>query len=1071
MESTIVLAFNTLTTAAAAGTPLFDPVDHVVETHPLLANRGFTAYNPVGAAPFISCADSALMLARAAHWEDEKKKKETLPPLEPFKCAFLGGATVLQMERQLWRYGMRDFPVYEYNDDEDDDAILFELIGGKPRKDEQAILFIPAHAMGGGVAHWTFGQIVHEDSLPVWPVRVEYVVVYTSAIITDTLAYWRAEVNPQNIRQYEAAKSIGRACDCSWDLQCRHEVDWLNNRHGLGMPTMRVSLDGGRHVLGTRYGIITGATDKNVALRRVGESGLRITTRNGHSQEFKYMVEDLSVLVNARITGPTRWAANNDIVTTHDRTDTVIHPYSVIIKDFEDEDELVKLSPRRGARRTFQYFNGLLLNAMSNHDMIDISTNVVTDLHVLEPTFDWASDVDLKLKFPRKHELLARLALRTELNETNVLDTLRQMCAQENWSVSVTRDEVQTWVKRVVTSVGKMILIRPIEAPRGNVCWNCFVAKKTKYHMCRECRKVAMSVAPEPLLIMDSMVTYVGYRPIWSSDFKLPEMELKKDVLIEDLYLKKYLYRKDDYMTVPQLIANFRKHMGDLSCRGYLRGPMYLGMEPKCFPRGCGTAALAFLVRLGAKRVHQAQTWFFDLCYEWLLSRHKLMQVDPESWELFISHFSGEKRRKNEEARQEELDGWAPQLKKGELYVGMKGFAKAEKSYNFKYEPVPILKYKTEEKPRFICSPAPMILSRLGRWTHAQTKWLAHEFTCNDHLYYAGCSKPEELHSWLNMTLGQIPDPYTLVDDITAMDSNHSPESFAFHARIREHQFPYISAWIHAAYKGEEQIKVRVGNFSMEVNSVNASGVSDTSYKNSMLCLPVRLLALVHAYLDITHMSEHNVLKKMTEVEQQIYMSVSGDDGLVRLPDMVSGVKTLDFSMERYKEAWAWSGFDIKVDLIPPNRWRMATFLAMRPVWAGNRYEWAPEPARRMRGMFWQLDNTCHPTAWARGIAIQVRQQSRALPVLRDICDWFLANTSGPAIAADTSCSATNIYSPFYGSEMSGDINERSISEFCLDYRVDVGDYERFKKMLSSTTAVLVNLDAFILHRIFAEES
>lgn len=269
-------------------------------------------------------------------------------------------------------------------------------------------------------------------------------------------------------------------------------------------------------------------------------------------------------------------------------------------------------------------------------------------------------------------------------------------------------------------------------------------------------------------------------------------------------------------------------------------------------------------------------------------------------------------------------------------------------------------------------------------------------------------------------------------------------------------------------YDGEQKLKIRVGQYTFEVEDVNASGVSDTSYKNSLLCLVIRAFAIVHALVDLMTLTQDQAAQWVNAVVRQCCMAASGDDGLVRLPEVINGVHIRKFSMARYQAAWAMAGFGIKVHLVPPTRWRMATFLAMRPVWAGQRYEWAPEPARRMRGMFWQIDNSQHPMAWGRGIATQVLQQARALPVLSDVCEWYLRNTRGPV---STNVEATNRYSPFYGSVMSGGKTERSIAEFCLDYRVTVDDLKVFQNVLDMTADVLVNIDCFVLHRIYAEES
>jgi hypothetical protein len=325
---------------------------------------------------------------------------------------------------------------------------------------------------------------------------------------------------------------------------------------------------------------------------------------------------------------------------------------------------------------------------------------------------------------------------------------------------------------------------------------------------------------------------------------------------------------------------------------------------------------------------------------------------------------------------------------------------------------------------------------------------MARKFSWKKQLFYAGCANPEALNQWLNYTLAEIPEPWSLVDDITAIDANHSKESFAYHTRVREIQFPHINQWIAAAFLGEALLFIRAGNFRLLVEWVNASGVSDTSYKNSLICLFVRLLAIAHALIDLNSLSQEEVTRHVESVRRDVRISASGDDGLSRLGDVVAGINIYQFSMDRYKEAWSWAGFDVKVAMVPPNRWRMATYLAMRPVWAGTRYEWAPEPARRSRNMFWQFECPLHPVAWARGIASQVLSQARHVPFLRQICDWFLAVAKGPTAYEGDHCRATHEYSAFYGLSSTGDMNSRAISEFCLDYHVSMDDIALFERIL-----------------------
>ena len=1053
----------------------FDPVDAVVAGYPPLQTYGAYRINwrwqalGIGMNVFCNCAESALALVLTRSYLDREpnvKYGEENPPV--LEAMLPGGATVNEMIRWLQRTQNLHFPVYEYEVARN----RFHLLSGKPRQDNNAVVFLPSDPVNGlNVAHWTYTTVLpplNEDEFAGFDAVVYSRFPVCGEILEQTVL-WRAEVLPENSDVFEAQAAMGRACDCDWNLICEHEREFIQ---AAGTPgrrpnvlVKRITLDGARHVQGTELGSLRGSAWASMRTTRCRNAGMKL-----HMPGQKVVKQDwVSGLASVRMTG---WLAKlyymPGIMTTNDFAaltpayETVIWPLRISLRQFLDEGQIEQTT--WGSVGAF-FKRGLMM-------VMEEDTQFVVPLEYVETTLDYGATEDLTIRLPRKDELISRLLLRKEVTKDTAFDIVRRMAAEERWDISVDQDELALWLDRVITVKGEST-VKPIPS---YCCWSCLKEKKTYRHLCKQCRQESISQPPPPLALWDTLVTHVGFRPLWSRDFVLPKIALKADVEVEDLYARKYIYGDfDQSLNVDQLVSRFRKQVAACTCRGYSRGPVFLSQEPKCFPRGSGTAALAFLVRLGVERVHEAVRWPFDQALRYLERKRHITELEPESWELFISHFSGEKRLKNEEGRREEAEGWAPQVGKPPdptkygpmVRVGMKGFAKPEKSYHYEFNPAPFLQDKATEKPRFICSPSPLILARIGRWTHAQTKWLAREFTWRDNLYYAGCSTPEELHLWLNRTIAEVPDPYTLVDDISAMDSNHSEESFRFHREVRHRQYPRIAEWIEAVYWGEEYIVVRVGNWRFRVGFVNASGVSDTSYKNSLMCLLIRCLAIAHAVFDLRGRSDDFVQWAMDTVVQTCCMAASGDDGLSRLPHFIGGVGIEQFSLERYSECWAWAGFSVKVSMVPPVRWRMATFLAMRPVWAGTRYEWAPEPARRMRGMFWQFDNSIHPIAWARGIATQVLQQARALPVLSDVCQWYLDNTTG-AIA---NVEATNAYSPFFGSQMTGGQNARATHEFCLDYHVTEGDIERFKRTLQNTRDVLVNLDAFVLQRIYAEES
>lgn len=1037
---------------------LHDPRDRVVETYPPLADYDCYAVQyapghiPAGTRP-ISCSESVLTLAMVKVWEDKNRDKPRVETISTLLTESPNGLTMHQMLRRLQRLSLEKFPVCEY----DRRVEEFRLIHGEQRSDKWAICFIPADDQVNPPfeAHWTFTTVVPIEAQAMPRLRAPVVIFSRLPVLDQEKCFWRARVEPGNKTIYDNQAAQGCACDCDWRLICQHERAFISDMGAQGLEVMRTTLAGELVVEGTyRAQVLNGTGQCKVLkgahgrVRVISKGGAEVKENFSHSSTC---LKRIGMFQNMK--AALRSDKSAVCTLAHDID---VFPYRLQLWEYEDFNQCAKSLWYKKAAAG-------MVSVASKAFGDPSRPRFVAHVEVEEPPLEWACDQDLTLQLPRRDELLRRLATRGELDRNNVMDVVRRLANEERWNIDMERAEFHDWLDRTVTSVGTTAMV---PAQRTDVCHTCLQKRKMYRNMCKVCTRKSREERPEPIIGLDSLVVYVGNRPLWSKHFVIPAMDLKADVEIYDKYLGKFLLKEKLGMTVSQLVRRFKVHEGDQSCRGYLRGPMFLGLEPSCFPRGEGVAAQAFLVRLGVARLHEAQEWFFDLAFQIMLPH--LHSIDRESWDEFIAHFRGEKRMKNLLARRDILDGWQPLLEPdGTLLVKMTGFPKAEKSNSDSTGDMYVVTTKDTEKPRFICSPDPIFLASIGPYTHAQTKWLSHKFHHKKRMYYAGCSTPDELNEWLNMTISEIPEPWTLADDITAMDSNHSAESFKYHKRMRDIQFPRIPAWIEAAYVGEETVVVRVGRYRFKVGDVNASGVPDTSYKNSAMCLPVRLIAIAHGYKDLLEMDSGDQVAFIMEVLGYIYSAASGDDGLTRLPDVVCGIHTMYFSIERYNQAWAWAGFSVKTVLVPPNRWRMATFLAMRPVWSGARYEWAAEPARRLKNMFWQIDNPMHGGAWARGVASQVLSHSGHCYVLEKICTWFLNNTSGPKAEVDT----INPYSPFYGMKTSGSMNERSLQEFKVDYHVYDSDIQVFEAMLASSKAVLVNFDCQLLRRVFAEES
>jgi hypothetical protein len=557
--------------------------------------------------------------------------------------------------------------------------------------------------------------------------------------------------------------------------------------------------------------------------------------------------------------------------------------------------------------------------------------------------------------------------------------------------------------------------------------------------------------------------------------------------------------------------------------RGVSCGPIMQGYEPSCFVRGDSTAAAAFLIRNLAERPHwhdsadRAALGFWNLAYYFLdvleyatadsafsAIARGLIELEPDTVAHWLSQLDDPKKRAEAEEALREIDNGAwPEIRQISVTVEpvdgssgpsrrrigslvFKGFTKAEKTAMTEWHPptstwVP----KSPVKPRFICVPGPMALAALGRYTHRQTKWLTEIFPASSSLFYAGCSEPAELRRWLNENLARFPQPLCVIDDISAMDANHSPDSFRFHNRVRAIQYPTLPADLDALFRAIEHVSVKIGRYAGRVSHINPSGVPDTSYKNSLMAIMIRWMAFAHATFEIFQY-DFNQYNKMVNFRLHdrldlnsakclmrrslayFSMAASGDDGLIYTTPHVAGQNVADPAwLSRYVAVWNASGFNIVVST--STNFRLATFLAHRPVYSSaGIYEWAPEPARRLRGLFWMIDKHHHPVAWARGVASQVVTMARHCPVLADVCGWYLRATSGPTM---TNPKEFNRYNPMWSNKAIGVMNERGLEEFLLDYKIPRPEYDAFLAWLNSLPHPFLSLNCFVFERILDMES
>jgi hypothetical protein len=1067
----------------------FDLRDHVMAAYPPLQDDFFFSIVMVpnnrfnGGAIMYNCAESALTLALALVWEDKHvgKPLNQRPMVETLQTPALGGYTVLQMVRRLQRLKMLNFPVFEY----DSAANEFHLLSGKAREDSMAILYVPVDAQMP-VAHWTFGSIAYEEPEVVEVPDSNYVVYSSVPVVCDVTknftTYWRARVCPENIVEFNKMQALGYACDCSWDHVCNCETMYTRVIQAAPVPAHRtlhrVTMEGTVHVLGTQRAVPTKGLD-GYKVSKVTDTRIKVTTPSGCEMFADGMAPNGAILAKGRFRTFWRYVQDGTVVSSQYIRMSYLHDR--LCGNFRITLQLIDpLAETEMWKWRFVDFlpTGSLAGKLFLHKVVPAltpSNNLgprtlldVVPVSIVVPKKVWGATSDLGLRLPRKDELLARLAARPEVTEETAYDVLRRIANEEKWNVDLERDELRLWIMRVVTQKGQRVML---PAPTVKQCWTCLREVKTHRHECKLCRARARQSPPEGYIPLDCLVVHVGFRPLWSKEYELPESTICSTTKIYEGRRRgnlQLLWGSDPkvrakFSKTAEFAQYLKKRMSPITCRGKLAGPMFLGKQPSCFPYGDATAMSAAITRIGSAREFEAQEEAYDRMTSWILGTGLIVPLEPMSWASFLARFSGAKREKYVEARKQVDEGWAPKR------VEFSGFPKAERSYSTEYVAQIAMVEKTSERPRFICSPDPLVLALLGVYTQAQTMWLHDAFPAKSGNFYAGCSDPVELNWWLGDVNAMFHEPWVVDDDVSNMDSNHSEQSFKMHRKIRKIQFRNMSVVIEELYDGEEEtLVIRVGRFKLVLKWRNGSGVPDTSYKNSILCIVIRAFATAHALYDLDTLSDEAVNTLLDTISRQSKAAAAGDDGKRYSGDYIAGVHMRDFNVKRYKEWWARAGFPVKVAITPPNRWRMGTFLAQRPVWNGRAYEWAPEPARRLQGCFWQIDSGLHPIAWARGVATQLRQQGAAHPVLFPIMDWYLKNTSGP-VALDVE--TTNAYSPFAKAVSTGAVNERCINEFLVDYHLTKRDYDVFLGMLESTKDVLVNLDCQVLRAVYAEQS
>lgn len=1015
------------------------------------------------------------------------------------------GLTAVAMHQLCSHRAMSSFPIYLA------DSFLFPftrqdvvmtLMFGRERQDGYCMIYMSAN-LTQAVPHWTFGifkpdvavcvemapavdidsvvfigplnreeteEPVYPDPIgPEWPppapypvpvvYRPEAFVVYTEIPIpfVGPHIYWRAKLTPENQSYYSDARNMGCACLCDWGVLCEHTRP-LNDRISLFLDTPVVTP-------GSWLGTIIEAVSPYQLLRMGNRSKLRMDSGglffniSGPTSVYRFQ----SGLFHT----PLLEGSDTDFIHAIVGRSEGLSPfigqrrftlgyYTVMAYQYALEESL-SYKIKKMALSMFDV--GFNVDVMTNLGMLVNRADYSQQLLSYDPVYPRRDRVNLSefsLTMPHLSEIMAKIALKPadKLTPMYVRDTIRMLSAKADWQVDYDPDVVDAWVGQVTQFCTQEAFM--IEGMTGKQCWSCGCEVKTKWHICRKCKRLARLRVPE---LLPESVVHVGFVPIWSKQFIPPSFTLKKDVTV-------FSGRKRlDGRLLPHLVPNLVGVRDPvLSQRGWLCGPMFMGFVPSCFPRGEDITLLTFCLRLGTERAFASVDVVLDVLYS-LTVYLGVDVLEPETREEFLAHHKGAKLQKMISAELQEVDGSRPQAVSldGTSFACFDAFVKAEKSHSFEY--CDGLVQKPTEKPRLICSPDPLLLLTLGPYTHRQTKWLATHYSWSCPLFYAGCATPGHLRKWINRSLSKVPDAVTLADDISAIDSNYSKHVFCYLRKVRELQFPFMTDEVSKLFDSVEHLRLRFGKYRASVSYVNASGVSDTSYKNSMVAIHMRLAAFLHALTDCLDAPSID-FNLVDHVLQCVDFAASGDDGLIRSPRWVMG-KDVASEMFRAKYQYAWSlfGFTVKLQVYDEDQWRLATFLGSRPVWDGSGYAWAPEPARRLRSLFWQLDCPIHPVAWARGIAQQLKNIAGHAPVLSEIASWYLDVTTGPTLEV-----AYNQWNPM-NLEIGGvGVTQRALDEFYQDYAVTPGEYKDFLLMLEHVRDPLVNISMSIFHRIFMSE-
>lgn len=1034
-------AIHDLTQALQNLQPPGAPAVRLVRDPLVLALRGYQDY-PSLVIPGMGCAQSVCTLA---YW--------MVRGLLLAEDASPGGG--VSSYPQMVSFHARAFPSFPVYVHVNGNTMLHTL--GRPRDDGWRMVFFPAGVLHNVNAHWAFLCVLHENPTG------QLLIYYGDVPLVAPNIYWHSRrSSPEFLYQ----QSQGLACTCEEGYAyCSHRPARFAGALKVAFSdrTEYPSIDAILEPVSLGYGYSRGQgntlvhTSINYTVTRV-KAIFNNTSVYPLSQ--KLVFSDCTFMVH-HLPPPVKLTSSiAAVVASCVGAFFLARPKPVVEASFFSMIKVVRPPSRMPLRRFIagalvSFSTSLLFYKLLLRRRTQILQGPVPELSPL-----WLPPSLSGLPFAR--QLLNRTAIGS-VDRSTCRATLKRLVAQSGHVVQLDPFEVEAWLDNVSTSIGTVPYVGMV-----GKCHYCLQKRSLRKLRCAECRRGAYLERP----IYD-IPCFVGMVPLMSQHPRLPDslvVPFRNSFFPHTRNFSfRVIFRGKRLSHVSHALDLYWADPPQLKQMGFLAGPMWLGMPIRCFPRGILTALVAFSVRMAADKTYDPHPGFWEAMQRLfpLFVNYETLEPWPEA--LVVDHQRTRQKRDKLISVYTDFDmGHA--LPHRKLFT-FGAFPKGEKHCPYKWSNGFVVS-KDKAVPRLINNPPPELNALMAPYVLPIAKWFSRQWSCHSNLFYAGCSPPKDINIFLNNAVEHL--SWVLEDDVSMMDGSQTLPSQQFFQHIASRLYAGADwQFLRQLMEGCASFKVRQDGLVASLYGPNASGVPPTSIFNSVTTGVARVFALIFALFGI-RFDDPRIVHYVEQVIKAVYMAVAGDDGLLILPSHILGKPvSLDAQfLEAYSEGFRMAGYDVgasKIRVHSSSQWRLSTFLAMRPYWSGNAYEYGVEISRRMTSMFWLYDKAHHPFAWGRGVAVSLLKSSAHVPVIVDICKWYLDRTKN--ITQDIELvSFTNPYSSVYGYEVEGTMTSRTIMEFCDDYGASVSLYEDFRAYLWRQDSVLVNLDHPLLHLIYQRE-